>query len=45
VPLNFRGLSPAVIPAIVYEVKPGYSAQVNILGTAGLMFQFSVPFD
>ena len=45
VPLNFRGLSPAAIPALVYEIKPGYSAQVNFLGTAGLMFQFSMPFE
>jgi len=44
VPLNFRGLSPALIPAVAYEIKPGYSAQINFLGTAGLMFQFSVPF-
>lgn len=44
VPLNFRGLSPALIPAVVYELAPGKSVQVNILGTAGLMFQFSMPF-
>ena len=45
VPLNFKGLSPAVIPAIAYEFKPGWSAQVNILGTAGLMFQLNAPFN
>lgn len=44
VPMNFRGLSPALIPAVVYEFDPGRSVQVNILGTAGLMFQFSMPF-
>lgn len=45
VPLNFKGFSPAVIPALAYEFKPGWSAQVNILGTAGLMFQLNKPFN
>jgi len=44
VPLNFRGFSPAVIPAVVYALNDGWRAQVNILGTAGLMFQVSKPF-
>jgi len=44
VPFNHNGFSPAVIPAIAYEFSPGWSAQVNILGTAGLMFQLSKPF-
>ena len=44
VPLNFKGFSPAVIPALAYEFKPGWSAQVNLLGTAGLMFQLNTPF-
>lgn len=45
VPLNFSGFSLAVIPALAYEFKPGWSAQVNILGTAGLMFQISGPLN
>jgi hypothetical protein len=45
VPLNFKGLSPAVIPAFAYEFKPGWSGQVNFLGTAGLMFQVNAPFN
>ncbi len=45
VPLNYKGLSPALIPALVYEFKPGWSAQVNILGTAALMFQLNAPFN
>lgn len=44
VPLNFRGLSLALIPAVTYEFKPGWQAQVNILGTAGLMFQVNKLF-
>lgn len=44
VPLNYRGFSPAVIPALAYEFKPGWHAQVNVLGTAGLMFQLTTPF-
>ena len=45
VPLNFSGLSPAVIPALAYEFKPGWTGQVNFLGTAGLMFQVNAPFN
>jgi hypothetical protein len=45
VPLNFKGFSPALIPALAYEFKPGWSAQLNFLGTAGLMFQLNAPFN
>jgi hypothetical protein len=45
VPLNFKGLSPVLIPALAYEFAPGWSAQVNILGAAGLMFQLNKPFN
>ncbi len=44
VPLNFRGLSPAFIPAFEYQLGDDWHAQVNILGTAGLMFQASKSF-
>jgi len=43
VPLNYGGLSPALIPALAYDFKSGWSAQVNFLGTAALMFQLSTP--
>jgi len=43
VPLNYGGFSPAIIPAIAYEFKSGWSAQVNFLGTAAVMFQLSTP--
>lgn len=42
VPLNVNGFSPAIIPSIGYE-KQGYGAQLNFLGTAGLMLQFNIP--
>ena len=42
VPLNVGGFSPAIIPSIGYE-RAGYSTQINLLGTAGLMWQISVP--
>jgi len=44
VPLNYKGFSPVVIPALAYEFTSGWSAQLNILGTAGLMFQLNAPF-
>lgn len=43
VPLNYRGFSPGAIVALAYEFKPGWSAQLDLLGTAGLMFQLNVP--
>lgn len=45
VPLNFMGLSPAIIPALAYEFKPGWSVQLNFLGNAGMMFQLNAPFN
>lgn len=43
VPLNFKGFSPAIIPSLAYEFKPGWTGQLNFLGTAGLMFQLNMP--
>jgi hypothetical protein len=45
VPLNYKGFSPGLIFALAYEFKPGWSAQVNVLGTAGVMLQFNVPLN
>ena len=45
VPLNYNGFSPAIIPALVYEFKPGWSAQVNFFGVGGVMFQFNAPLN
>jgi hypothetical protein len=45
VPYNHNGFSPAVIPALAYEFKPGWSGQINLLGNAGMMFQLNAPFN
>ncbi len=45
VPLNYKGFSPGVIFGVAYEFKPGWAAQVNILGTAGMMIQLNVPLN
>lgn len=42
VPLNYKGFSPGAIIALAYEFKPGWSAQVNALGTSALMFQLNM---
>lgn len=38
VPLNYNGLSPAIIPALGWQFDKNWSAQVNLLGTAAVMF-------
>jgi len=45
VPLNYRGFSPGFIPALAYEFRPGWSAQLSFLGNAALMFQLNVPWN
>jgi hypothetical protein len=45
VPLNYKGFSPGVIFALAYEFKPGWSAQINILGKAGMMAQLNLPLN
>jgi hypothetical protein len=42
VPLNKNGFSPGAIIALAYEFKPGWTAQLDALGTAGLMFQLNM---
>jgi hypothetical protein len=41
VPLNLHGFSPGAVGAIGWQLTPSVSTQVNLLGTAGLMFQIS----
>jgi len=43
VPLNYKGFSPGLVPALAYEFKAGWSAQLTFLGNAALMFQLNVP--
>ena len=38
VPLNYNGFSPAIIPAIGWQFDKNWSAQLNLLGTAAVMF-------
>lgn len=42
VPLNYHGFSPGLILALDYKIAPKTSAQVNLLGTAALMFQVNI---
>ncbi len=42
VPFNHDGFSPGAIIALTYDLAPGWSAQVNVLGTAALMFQLNM---
>lgn len=45
VPFNYRGFTPALFPSIGYRAKNDFQTQINLLGNAGLMLQFSVPVD
>ena len=44
VPLNFGGFSPVVIPALGYRLSPTVAVELQILGTAGVMFGTTVRF-
>jgi hypothetical protein len=44
VPMNHNGFSPGAIVALEYKFQSGWSAQVDMLGTAALMFQVNMPF-
>jgi hypothetical protein len=41
VPFNFHGYSPAIVPAIGWNFSSGFSTQLNLLGTSGVMLQIS----
>lgn len=42
VPLNFRGLSPVAVLSLGWQFSPRQALQLNALGTAALMVQWSV---
>jgi hypothetical protein len=42
---NVGGFAPVIIPALSYTFKPGWSAQVNMLGKAAAQFQLNVALD
>lgn len=44
VPLNYNGLSLAMIPSIGYQLNAHDSIQMKVLGTAGLMFSYGRRF-
>ena len=44
VPLNYNGFSPAVIPAIGYQLNTHDSVQLKVLGSAGIMFSYGRRF-
>ncbi len=45
VPLNYKGFSPGLIPALAYEFKPGWAVQLSFLGKAALMFQLNAAIN
>jgi len=45
IPLNFRGFSPVAVLAVGWQITPRYAFQVNALGAAALMFQFSAELE
>ena len=45
VPLNYKGFSPGAVISLAYEFKPGWSGQINMLGTAAFMLQFNAPLN
>ena len=45
VPFNYNGFSPGFFPMLGYESDGGFQSQLNLLGTAGLMLQFSIPLN
>jgi hypothetical protein len=41
VPLNYKGLSPVVIPSLGYQLSKKFSAQFTLLGNSALMLQLA----
>ena len=44
IPFNQFGLAPVIIPSLGYAITPTDSAQVFVLGTAGLLFAYGHSF-
>ena len=44
VPMNHNGFSPAIIPSLGYNLTRRDSLQLEILGTAGVMFSIARKF-
>lgn len=41
VPFNYKGLNPAIVPALGYQINKKLDVQVDALGAAGVMLQAS----
>jgi hypothetical protein len=42
---NVGGLAPVIIPALAYELRPGWSLQMNLLGKAAAQIQLNAPLN
>jgi hypothetical protein len=42
---NVAGFAPVVIFGLAYQFRPGWTAQVNMLGRAAVQFQLNAPLD
>ena len=45
VPFNHNGFSPAIVPALAWELGDGFQVQANMLGLNGMMLQFTLPLQ
>ena len=45
VPFNHDGFSPAIVPALAWELGDGFQVQANMLGFNGMMFQLTLPLQ
>jgi len=44
VPLNYKGFSPGVVPAVGWQFGSGWNAQIDLLGNAGLTYSLVKEF-
>jgi hypothetical protein len=42
---NIKGFAPVLIFGLTYKIKPGWEAQMNVLGKAALQFQVNAALD
>ena len=45
VPFNHGGFSPAIVPALAWELGDGFQVQANMLGFNGMMIQLTLPLQ
>jgi hypothetical protein len=44
IPFNNYGIAPAIIPSVGYKFSPNQSAQIFVLGAAGLLFAYGYSY-